>query len=133
MAACANCGVENPRENRFCGACGHVLAVVCTGCGTSNPPDNRFCGSCGTALTAAAAAAPAPARETPVGTSTFQVVKNVGWVTPYLGCALVGFGLLYQFMFHLFGFIGKRSTPRPPTVPETAKKRRETRAPQTVP
>jgi class 3 adenylate cyclase/tetratricopeptide (TPR) repeat protein len=66
VAACANCGVENPGENRFCGACGHTLAVVCTACGSSNPPENRFCGSCGTALTPAEAAALAPARETPV-------------------------------------------------------------------
>jgi hypothetical protein len=42
------------------------------------------------------------------GSSTFQVVKNPGWVTPYVACLLVGFGLLVQFMIHLVGFIGKR-------------------------
>ena len=44
------------------------------------------------------------------GTSTLQVVRNPGWLTPYLGCVLVGLGLTYQFMFHLVGFITKRRT-----------------------
>jgi hypothetical protein len=69
---------------------------------------------------------------TPVGTSTFQVVKNPGWVTPYLGCLMVGLGMVYQFMSHLIGFIGKRNKPRPAPPVEPVKKRRETRAPQTV-
>jgi hypothetical protein len=67
-----------------------------------------------------------------VGTSTFQVVKNAGWVTPYLGCLMVGLGMLYQFLSHLFVFIGRRGAPRPPPLAESLKKRRETRAPQTV-
>jgi hypothetical protein len=46
------------------------------------------------------------AGETP--SSVLQVVRNPGWLTPYIGCALVGMGLATQFMFHLVGFISKR-------------------------
>jgi ResB-like family len=42
--------------------------------------------------------------------SVLQVVRNPGWLTPYLGCALVAAGLVTQFMFHLVGFISKRKT-----------------------
>src|SRR5260221_246793 len=42
-------------------------------------------------------------------TSTLQVVKNPGWLTPYLGCILVAAGLVFQFMTHLVGFIKKRA------------------------
>ena len=44
------------------------------------------------------------------GTSTLQVVRNPGWVTPYAGCVMVGGGLIVQFMTHLIGFIRKRRT-----------------------
>ncbi len=40
--------------------------------------------------------------------STFQVVKNPSWVTPYIACVLVGVGLCWQFGFHLFGFLRRR-------------------------
>ncbi len=40
--------------------------------------------------------------------SVLQVVHNPGWLTPYVGCALVGLGLVTQFMFHLVGFLSKR-------------------------
>ena len=40
--------------------------------------------------------------------SVLQVVRNPAWLTPYVGCALVGAGLVTQFMFHLVGFISKR-------------------------
>jgi hypothetical protein len=40
--------------------------------------------------------------------STFQVVKNPSWITPYVACVLVGAGLCWQFGFHLFGFLGRR-------------------------
>lgn len=43
-----------------------------------------------------------------VGTSTLQVVRNPSWLTPYLGCGLVAIGMIFQFMFHLVGFISKR-------------------------
>jgi hypothetical protein len=42
--------------------------------------------------------------------SVLQVVRNPGWLTPYIGCALVAAGLVTQFMFHLVGFIAKRRT-----------------------
>jgi hypothetical protein len=42
--------------------------------------------------------------------SVLQVVRNPGWLTPYIGCALVGSGLVIQFLFHLVGFISKRKT-----------------------
>jgi hypothetical protein len=37
-----------------------------------------------------------------------QVVRNPSWLTPYIACALVSFGLLFQFLFHLVGFAKKR-------------------------
>jgi hypothetical protein len=40
--------------------------------------------------------------------SVLQVVRNPGWLTPYVGCAMVAAGLVTQFMFHLVGFIFKR-------------------------
>jgi hypothetical protein len=50
--------------------------------------------------------AAADAGHTP--SSVLQVVRNPGWLTPYVGCAMVGLGLLIQFSFHLIGFITKR-------------------------
>jgi hypothetical protein len=41
-------------------------------------------------------------------TSVLQVVRNPGWLTPYIGCAMVALGLMIQFMFHLVGFLSKR-------------------------
>ena len=40
--------------------------------------------------------------------STLQVVRNPGWLTPYAGCVIVATGLVIQFMIHLVGFISKR-------------------------
>jgi len=40
--------------------------------------------------------------------SVLQVVRNPGWLTPYIGCAMVGLGLVIQFGFHLVGFVSKR-------------------------
>lgn len=40
-----------------------------------------------------------------------QVVRNPGWLTPYLACALVGAGLLVQFATHLLRFAFQRRTP----------------------
>jgi hypothetical protein len=44
------------------------------------------------------------------GTSVLQVVRNPGWLTPYVGCVLVGAGLAWQFLLHLAGFIRERRT-----------------------
>jgi hypothetical protein len=43
-------------------------------------------------------------------TSVLSVVRNPSWLTPYIGCAMVGAGLLIQFMYHLVGFVSKRKT-----------------------
>lgn len=43
-----------------------------------------------------------------VPSSVLQVVHNPSWLTPYIGCAMVGLGLVIQFMFHLVGFVAKR-------------------------
>ena len=43
--------------------------------------------------------------------SVLQVVRNPGWLTPYVGCGMVGVGLLIQFFYHLVGFVSKRKTP----------------------
>ncbi len=45
-----------------------------------------------------------------VPTSVLQIVHNPGWLTPYVGSAMVGAGLLIQFLMHLVGFIAKRRT-----------------------
>jgi hypothetical protein len=40
--------------------------------------------------------------------SVLSVVRNPGWLTPYIGCAMVGAGLVVQFLFHLVGFVSKQ-------------------------
>lgn len=40
--------------------------------------------------------------------STFQVVRNPSWLTPYVSCVMVAAGLIIQFMSHLVGFAAKR-------------------------
>lgn len=42
--------------------------------------------------------------------STFQVVRNPSWLTPYAGCLVVAAGMIVQFMIHLVGFVSKRKT-----------------------
>ncbi len=44
------------------------------------------------------------------GNSQLQVVRNPGWITPYLGCAIVSLGMIWQFLYHLLGFVTR---PRP--------------------
>ena len=43
-------------------------------------------------------------------TSVLSVVRNPSWLTPYIGCAMVGAGLLIQFLYHLAGFVSKKKT-----------------------
>jgi class 3 adenylate cyclase/tetratricopeptide (TPR) repeat protein len=50
---CPQCRFENEPGRKFCGECGHALAVVCTACQTPNAPGLKFCGECGAPLTAA--------------------------------------------------------------------------------
>lgn len=40
--------------------------------------------------------------------SVFQVVRNPSWLAPYISCAIVGIGLVIQFMTHLIPFIKRR-------------------------
>ena len=53
--------------------------------------------------------------------STLQVVKNPGWLTPYFGCAIVALGMIYQFLFHLLAFVAKRRAPEPVSKKARAK------------
>jgi ResB-like family len=41
--------------------------------------------------------------------SVFQVVRNPSWLLPYIACAMMGFGLLFQFVLSLSGFMRKRA------------------------
>lgn len=41
--------------------------------------------------------------------STFQVVRNPSWLTPYISCCLIALGLLIQFGSHLVGFVRRRT------------------------
>jgi hypothetical protein len=41
--------------------------------------------------------------------SILQVVRNPGWITPYVACLMVGAGLLVQFLSHLIKFSRKRA------------------------
>jgi len=40
--------------------------------------------------------------------TVLQVVRNPGWLTPYLACVVVSVGLLGQFLMHLVGFFTRR-------------------------
>ncbi|MEN8661340.1 MAG: cytochrome c biogenesis protein ResB [Lentimonas sp.] len=42
-------------------------------------------------------------------TSIFQVVRNPGWVLPYISVLLMGLGMIVQFGIHFVKFLGKRS------------------------
>ena len=47
---CPGCGLQNPKNSKFCNNCGKNLASVCSKCGTSNPLNSSFCSKCGFAL-----------------------------------------------------------------------------------
>jgi hypothetical protein len=49
-------------------------------------------------------------RFTMPGFSGLQVVRNPSWLTPYFGCGIVALGLVWQFLYHLIGFMNKRRT-----------------------
>ena len=42
------------------------------------------------------------------GGSILQVVHNPSWLTPYLACVMVAFGLTWQFLSHLIPFLKRR-------------------------
>jgi hypothetical protein len=41
--------------------------------------------------------------------TVLQVVRNPGWLTPYVACVMVAAGLVIQFLSHLVGFAKKRT------------------------
>jgi len=41
-------------------------------------------------------------------TTILQVVRNPSWLLPYIACALMTLGLVFQFCIHLFGFVNQR-------------------------
>ena len=43
-------------------------------------------------------------------TSIFQVVRNPGWILPYISVLLMGVGMLLQFGMHFFKFLNKRAS-----------------------
>jgi hypothetical protein len=42
--------------------------------------------------------------------TTLQIVTNGGWMTPYVCCIIVGFGMLFQFGVTLLRFLNRRRT-----------------------
>ena len=49
---CNHCGLENPKQSKFCKKCGTSLEVhlKCSQCGSENPGDSLFCIACGARL-----------------------------------------------------------------------------------
>jgi len=49
---CSQCGLENPKQSKFCRKCGSSLKVLlrCAQCGCENPEDSIFCIECGKKL-----------------------------------------------------------------------------------
>lgn len=43
------------------------------------------------------------------GYSVLQVVRNPSWLIPYIACALMTIGLVWQFSYHLAGFARRRT------------------------
>lgn len=43
-------------------------------------------------------------------TTILQVVRNPGWLIPYVACVMMGLGLVLQFAFSLAGFFQRRAT-----------------------
>ena len=44
--------------------------------------------------------------------SILQVVRNPGWLLPYIACIMMSLGLVLQFGIHLVGFASKRASSR---------------------
>jgi ribosomal protein L40E len=49
---CRQCGLENPKQSKFCRECGTSLRISfqCPQCGSENPRDSIFCTECGERL-----------------------------------------------------------------------------------
>jgi hypothetical protein len=41
-------------------------------------------------------------------TSVLQIVRNPGWLLPYISCAMMALGLVVQFSIHLASFFARR-------------------------
>lgn len=55
--------------------------------------------------------------------TTLQVVRNTGWMLPYIACMVVAFGMFAQFGQTLMRFLGRRNVERP--VPESGQEASE--------
>jgi hypothetical protein len=42
--------------------------------------------------------------------TVLQVVRNPGWLMPYIACAMVSLGMIFHFGLHLIGFLRRRAT-----------------------
>jgi hypothetical protein len=38
-----------------------------------------------------------------------QVVRNPGWLMPYIACTMVSLGMIFHFGLHLIGFLRRRA------------------------
>jgi ABC-type transport system involved in cytochrome c biogenesis permease subunit len=50
--------------------------------------------------------------------TTLQVVKNPGWIIPYVSCVMVGLGLIVHFLIGLVGFLTRKVRPNPTRITE---------------
>jgi class 3 adenylate cyclase/tetratricopeptide (TPR) repeat protein len=93
VAACANCGNENPASAKFCALCGQGLALACPSCGSPYAAGAQFCMECGTPL--AGQAAPAPAAPAPAPAQAVETAAERRLVS-VLFADLVGFTTLSE-------------------------------------
>lgn len=52
--------------------------------------------------------------------SAFQVVKNTGWMLPYVACMIVVVGMAAQFLLTLSRFVGRRANAAKAAAPQTS-------------
>ena len=43
--------------------------------------------------------------------TVLQVVRNPGWLMPYIACTMVSLGMIFHFGLHLIGFLRRRAAP----------------------
>jgi ABC-type transport system involved in cytochrome c biogenesis permease subunit len=53
-------------------------------------------------------------------TTILQVVKNPGWLLPYIACVVVGLGLIVHFLIHLIPFLRRNASALAVKKPEAA-------------
>jgi len=71
---CANCGAENPAEQKFCNECAAPFKRHCAKCGYENAPTAKFCGECAAPLAVAEGSGRSPAVAVP--TSPIRVAAE---------------------------------------------------------